>query len=59
MRIQGLSNRVHVIEAVTNLAPPQVWLPVATNTIGASGLWNFTNAVGTIPQRFFRAREVE
>ena len=59
LRIEGVSNRVHVVEATTNLAPPQVWLPMATNTIGASGLWNFTNAVGTIPQRFFRAREVE
>ncbi|MBC8097600.1 MAG: hypothetical protein H7Y43_17500 [Akkermansiaceae bacterium] len=59
IRIEGVSNRVHVVEATTNLAPPQVWLPVGTNTIGASGLWNFTNATGVIPQRFFRAREVE
>lgn len=59
IRIEGVSNRVHVIEATTNLAPPQVWLPMATNTMGSSGLWNFTNATGVIPQRFFRAREVE
>jgi hypothetical protein len=48
-----------VIEAATNLASPQVWLPVATNTIGDRGLWNFTNTTGALPRRFCRAREVE
>lgn len=58
-QIEGVSNRVHVVEATTNLSPPQVWLPLATNTLGATGLLNFTNAPGTVPQRFYRAREVE
>jgi len=59
LQVQGVSNRIHVVEATANLSPPQLWLPVGTNTLGASGLWNFTNAAGLVPQRFFRAREVE
>jgi len=47
-----------VVEATTNLAPPQVWQPVGTNTLNASGVWNFTNATSSVPQRFYRAREV-
>jgi hypothetical protein len=58
LRLTGVSNRVHVIEATTNLSPPQVWQAVGTNTLNASGIWNFTNATST-PQRFYRAREVE
>jgi len=59
LRVDGVSNRVHVVEATTNLAPPQVWLPLSTNALNASGVWNFTNATGSLPQRFYRAREVE
>lgn len=58
-QIQGVSNRIHVVEAATNLSPPQVWLPVGTNTLGAAGLWSFTNNVSSQPHRFYRAREVE
>jgi hypothetical protein len=57
--VEGVSNRLHVVEATTNLSPPQVWQPLGTNTLGAAGVWNFTNATGTLPQRFYRAREVE
>ncbi|HEX5219997.1 MAG TPA: LamG domain-containing protein [Verrucomicrobiae bacterium] len=58
-RIDGVSNRVHVVEATTNLSPPQVWQSISTNTLNATGVWNFTNATGATPQRFYRAREVE
>jgi len=59
LRITGVSNRVHVIEATTNLTPPAVWQPLATNSLGTTGLWNFTNAANPHPRRFFRAREVD
>ncbi|MBC8094465.1 MAG: hypothetical protein H7Y43_01515 [Akkermansiaceae bacterium] len=59
VRIEGVSNRSHVVEAATNLASPQVWLTLRTNTIDATGRWNFTNSLNLIPQRFFRVREVE
>jgi hypothetical protein len=58
-QLNGVSNRTHVVEATTNLSPPQIWQPVGTNTLNASGVWNFTNATGSIPQQFYRAREVE
>jgi hypothetical protein len=58
-QIQGVSNRTHVVEAATNLSPPVAWLPVSTNVLGPGGMGGFTNAIGSFPQRFFRAREVE
>ena len=58
-QIQGVSNRIHVVETSTNLSPPLIWLALSTNTLNASGIWNFTNLAGQIPQRFYRAREVE
>jgi len=59
LRVDGVSNRIHAIEATTNLSAPQVWQPLSTNTLSAGGVWNFTNATGSLPQRFYRAREVE
>ncbi len=57
LQVVGVSNRVHVIEATTNLSPPVVWQSLETNTLGLTGIWNFTNASGPVPQRFFpRAR---
>jgi hypothetical protein len=57
VRVEGVSNRVHVIEATTNLTAPVVWQSVGTNNLGATGFWNFTNAINSNPRRFFRARE--
>jgi hypothetical protein len=59
LQLNGVSNRTHVVEATTNLSPPQIWQPVGTNTLNATGVWIFTNATGSIPQQFYRAREVE
>ncbi len=42
---------VYVVETTTNLASP--WVPVATNTVPASGLLLFTNPT-TGPAQFFR-----
>lgn len=59
MQITGVSNRLHVIEATIGLTPPAIWQPVATNNLGPSGIWNFTNSMSGFPQRFFRARETQ
>ena len=59
VQILGVSNRIHVVEATTNLSPPQIWQPLSTNTMTASGVWTLTNATGSMPQRFYRAREVD
>lgn len=56
-QIQGVSNRKHVIEFASALTNGAVWAPLSTNTLPGSGLLNFTNAIGTNQQRFFRARE--
>jgi len=58
VRLEGVSNRVHVIEATTNLSPPTAWQSLGTNNLGATGVWNFTNVANLFPRRFFRAREV-
>jgi hypothetical protein len=58
-QVAGVSNRIHVIEAATNLSPSALWRPLSTNTLGTTGLWNFTNAAGSSPQQFYRAREVD
>ena len=56
--LSGVPHRSHVVEAATNLTPPTVWLPLATNVIAANGLTNFIDLARTnFPRRFFRARE--
>jgi hypothetical protein len=59
LRIQGVGNRVHIVEATTNLGASAVWQAVRTNTLGPSGALNVTNATGSDPQRCFRAREAQ
>jgi hypothetical protein len=45
----------YLIEASTNLLD---WVPLATNTVGALGTWEFANLEATnYAQRFYRARE--
>ena len=45
-----------ILETTTNLVPA-LWLPVATNTPGTNGLWQFTDAAATnFPQRFYRLK---
>jgi len=55
-QLQGSGNRTDIVETATNLATPVNWVPLRTNVVGVSGVWNFTNAVGQVPQRFFRVR---
>jgi hypothetical protein len=45
-----------MIWATTNLTPPVVWEPVATNTVDETGFWQFieTPPLG-VQQRFYRA----
>jgi hypothetical protein len=45
------------LEATTNLISSANWLPVATNTLGTNGVWQFTDASATnFPQRFYRLK---
>jgi hypothetical protein len=54
LELTGTTGRVYVIQATTNLAPPQ-WSPLATNT-GATGVLPFDDvSAGLFPTRFYRA----
>jgi len=54
--LTGPTNAVIIVEASTNLAQP-VWLPVATNTLSASGTSTFSDLqAGAHPTRFYRER---
>jgi alpha-tubulin suppressor-like RCC1 family protein len=58
-QLTGVPGRSHVIEATTNLSPPQIWLPLVTNATAGNGILNYTNGttLTNFPRRFFRARE--
>ena len=54
--ITGLSNAVIVVLACTNLANP-IWVPVSTNSLGASGTSSFSDSQSaSCPARFYRFR---
>lgn len=52
----GLPYTTYWLESATNLSPPVNWLPIATNTTGFDGLWEFTDSQMTnYLARFYRA----
>ena len=57
--ISGVTGRQHVVEATTNLSPPAIWNPVATNSVAPSGSFLFIdrNATNHL-RRFYRVREL-
>jgi hypothetical protein len=44
----------YVLLSATNLNPPVIWQPLATNPAGAGGNWIFTDTNTTFPQRYYR-----
>lgn len=58
LQIQGVANRKHAIETAGALGSNTAWVPLLTNSLNANGRWDFTNAIGTNKQRYFRSREV-
>jgi hypothetical protein len=52
----GAPGYAYVVLETTNLTPPILWQPVATNIVGANGTWTFidSNAL-TRPAGFYRA----
>jgi hypothetical protein len=52
----GVPGSSYVLVAATNLLPPIVWQPVATNVADPNGVWTFTDTnVLANPARFYRA----
>jgi uncharacterized repeat protein (TIGR01451 family) len=55
LQLAGAPGFVYILQATTNLFPPQSWLPIATNTLGTNGVWQFTDMAATnFPQQFYR-----
>ncbi len=55
LRISGAYEATYVLQSAADL-PFGLWESVATNTLGLTGVWEFTdNQVTNYPQRFYRA----
>jgi subtilase family serine protease len=55
LTLGGAPGDTYVLEATTNLLLQGGWEPLATNTLGTNGLWQFTDPhVMNFPQRFYR-----
>ncbi|MGH7992357.1 MAG: S53 family peptidase, partial [Limisphaerales bacterium] len=47
LSLGGAPGYTYILEATTNLNTPGGWQPVATNTLGTNGVWQFTDAQST------------
>ena len=57
LSLGGAPGDTYVLEVTTNLIPPGGWQPLATNTLGTNGLWQFTDTEATnFLHRFFRLK---
>jgi hypothetical protein len=55
VKLAGAPGSTYVLEATTNLAPIVIWLPIATNQLDASGVWQFTDPLAVnFEQQFYR-----
>ena len=55
LNLAGASGYTYILEATTNLLDSGSWQPLVTNTLGTSGLWQFSDPDATnFVQRFYR-----
>ena len=54
LNLDGASGFTYVLETTTNLSLPGAWLPIATNLVGPSGIWQFSGAITNSPHQFYR-----
>ncbi|HXA44442.1 MAG TPA: protease pro-enzyme activation domain-containing protein, partial [Candidatus Angelobacter sp.] len=55
LNLSGAPGQTYILETTTNLTTAVIWLPVATNTLGTNGLWQFNDPQFTnYLQRFYR-----
>jgi hypothetical protein len=55
LNLKGAPGQTYVLQTATNLDSPVSWLPVATNTLGTNGVWQFTDPPGgNISKKFYR-----
>jgi hypothetical protein len=51
----GSAGQTYILLTASNLVAPMVWLPIATNSDGTDGVFNFTDTLATnYQQRFYR-----
>lgn len=55
LNVTGTPGFTYIVEWATNLFPAS-WLPLATNTLGTNGLWQFTAPQVAFRQGFYRSR---
>jgi hypothetical protein len=56
LNLDGASGFTYVLETTTNLGLPGGWLPIATNVVGPSGIWQFSGAMTNSSHQFYRLR---
>jgi subtilase family serine protease len=55
LNLTGEPGQTYVLETTTNVTSPVIWLPLATNTLGTNGLWQYTDPQSpNFTQRFFQ-----
>ena len=54
LHLTGSPGFTYILETTTNLAGLNVWRPLATNTLGTNGAWQFSESSRNYPQRFYR-----
>ena len=57
LNLAGAPGYIYVLETTTNLLSSGGWQPLATNTLGTNGIWQFTDSeVTNNPNRFYRLK---
>jgi hypothetical protein len=57
LNLAGAPETTYILETITNLWSTLGWQPIATNTLGNNGAWQFTDLnVGNFQQQFYRLK---
>lgn len=57
LSLGGAAGDTYVLETTTNLLGAASWLPLATNTLGTNGVWQFSDSQATnFSHRFYRLK---
>ncbi len=60
LTLTGTPGYTYVLETSSDLTSPANWQPVATNTPGTNGVWQFSDAQAVnFQQRFYRIRQLQ
>jgi hypothetical protein len=54
LQLSTLPGQAFVLLSATNLTPPVLWQPVATNSADTNGIWTFIDTNRNSVQKFYR-----